>query len=83
MTVGICVKNSEDTVAEAMDHVADQDFQHDLMELIIVDGCSHDRTIPIIRETLSKTDIPYKIFSENGASDMLDKLSLITPRAPT
>jgi glycosyltransferase involved in cell wall biosynthesis len=65
VTVGICVKNNEDTIAEAVDHVVDQDFQHDLMELIIVDGCSHDRTITIIKEILSKTDIQHKIFSEN------------------
>ena len=53
-------------IAEAIDSVVRQDFQHELMELIIVDGCSYDKTIPIIRERLSRTDISYKIFSENA-----------------
>ena len=65
VTVGLCVKNNESTIAEAIDSVVHQDFKHELMELIIADGCSHDRTISIIKERLLKTDIPYKIFSEN------------------
>ena len=65
VTVGLCVKNDAYTITEAIDSVLSQDFQHELMELVIVDGCSHDRTLPIIRERLSKTDIMYKIFSEN------------------
>ena len=35
------------------------------MEVIVVDGCSNDRTISIIKERLLKTNIPHTIFSEN------------------
>lgn len=65
VTVGICVKNSELTISEAMQSVINQDFPHESMELIVVDGCSQDNTLRIIRECLKKTDMRTKIFHEN------------------
>jgi glycosyltransferase involved in cell wall biosynthesis len=65
VTVGLCVKNNQDTIIEAIDSVIHQDFQHELMEAIIVDGCSHDRTVSMIKERLMKTDMPCKFFSED------------------
>ena len=61
VTVGLCVKNMEDTVPEAIGGIANQDFNHKLMELIVVDDGSVDRTMPIIREQMAKTDITCKI----------------------
>lgn len=65
VTVGICVKNCEVTVKEAIASVLGQDFTHESMELVIVDGCSRDGTLGILRDSLKQTTIPTKIFYEN------------------
>ncbi|MEM2144295.1 MAG: glycosyltransferase [Candidatus Jordarchaeaceae archaeon] len=65
VTVGVCVKNSEATIKEAIESIGNQDFPHQQMELIIVDGCSEDKTLSIIKEALPKTDLRYKILHEN------------------
>ena len=41
------------------DMILSRDFVKKLlefMELIVVDGCSRDRTLPILKESLAKTD---------------------------
>jgi len=65
VTVGMCVKNCEDTIKEAIESVLDQEFPNELMKLIIVDGRSHDRTLEIIRDSLKKSSIQVKIFYES------------------
>ena len=64
VTIGLCVKNAEATVGEAIESIITQDFAHELMELIVVDGHSQDRTLDIIRNKLKNCDIKYKIFRE-------------------
>ena len=65
VTVGMCVRNAGTTVKEAIESVIDQDFPHELMELIVVDGDSRDRTLSIVRNYLSKIDMAIRIFREN------------------
>ncbi len=65
VTVGICVRNSEATVKEAIESVLEQNFPHKSMELVIVDGYSQDNTLRIVKDCLKKTDIRSKIFYEN------------------
>jgi len=65
VTIGMCVKNSEETVNKAIQSLLDQDFPKESMELIIVDGHSRDKTLEIIRKSLKKTGIRTKIFYEN------------------
>jgi glycosyltransferase involved in cell wall biosynthesis len=65
ITIGLCVKNNEATIRETVSSIAVQDFPHELMEIIVVDGCSQDQTLRIIGEILSKTDVKITIFSEN------------------
>ncbi|MFH0960621.1 MAG: glycosyltransferase [Pseudomonadota bacterium] len=65
ITIGLCVKNAGATIKDALDSLVCQDFPHDLMTIVIVDGCSRDKTISLIKETLSRTDLKYKILSEN------------------
>jgi glycosyltransferase involved in cell wall biosynthesis len=65
VTVGICVKNVENTIGEALEGVLGQDFSHEHMEIIIVDGNSQDNTISIIKEYLSKSAINTRFFTEN------------------
>jgi len=65
VTVGFCVKNAEQTVEESLRCILNQDYPHELIKLIIVDGYSKDKTLPIIRKTLANADIEYQIFREN------------------
>ena len=65
VTVGMCVKNSEDTIKEALESVVRQDFPCQGMELVIVDGCSQDNTIGVVKDSLKETKIHTKIFREN------------------
>jgi glycosyltransferase involved in cell wall biosynthesis len=65
VTIGFCVKNCEATVKEAIDSIICQDYPHDLMEVIVVDGYSKDRTIKIVKEALRHSDIKTRIFFEN------------------
>jgi len=66
VTVGICVKNSEATVKESVESVISQDFPHEKMEIIVVDGKSKDRTLSIIRNSLTMSDTRVKIHSDQG-----------------
>jgi glycosyltransferase involved in cell wall biosynthesis len=65
VTIGLCVKNNEDTIREALNGIVNQNFPGELMEIVVVDGCSQDRTLSIIKEVLSKTSIRVRFFSEN------------------
>jgi glycosyltransferase involved in cell wall biosynthesis len=64
VTVVMCVKNVEDTVKDAVDSVLLQDYPHDRMELIIVDGSSVDKTLLIVEKALADTNIGSRFFSE-------------------
>lgn len=61
----MCVKNAETTIKEAMESIIDQDFPSKLMELIVVDGCSVDKTLSVLKKCLDKIDMRNKIFIEN------------------
>lgn len=65
ITVGLCVKNSERTVKRALDSILHQSSGDELLEVIVVDGYSSDRTLDIVKEALSKSDVKYGIFYEN------------------
>jgi len=65
VSVGMCLRNNEKTLRDAIDSVIKQDFPHELMEIIVVNGCSQDQTLSIIKEVLSKTAIKKRIFSED------------------
>jgi len=64
-TIGLCVKDSEATIKEAIDSVLGQDYFHEFMELIVVDGHSRDKTLSILEKQLSKADIRCRFFREN------------------
>jgi len=66
VTIGLCIKNAESTIGKSIDSVFDQDYPHRLMEIIVVDGVSKDRTLSILKEELEKSDIQSRIFSDNG-----------------
>ena len=65
VTIGMCVKNSEEIIKDAISSVISQDCPKGFMELIIVDGNSQDRTLQILIDSLRGVDFSYKVFSEN------------------
>lgn len=63
LAVGVCVRNCEGTVGQAIESIVQQDFPHDLMEIIFVNDGSRDNTLGVIRNWASKIDIHSRIFS--------------------
>lgn len=66
VSIGICVKNSERTIREAITSVLNQAFNKEQMEIIVIDDDSNDRTLSIIAEIVSKADVNMKLYSTNG-----------------
>jgi len=62
VTIGVCVRNCEEYVAEAIRSISDQDFPHELIEAIFVDDGSKDRTLSILHDCTCEMDFPVKIF---------------------
>lgn len=65
VTIGVCVKNSGSSVKDALESITSQDFPHEVMEIIVVDGSSVDNTMAIVRKSLEKSDIKSRFFCEN------------------
>lgn len=64
VTMGICVRNCEAFVKEAVDSILDQDFPHELMEVIFVDDGSEDKTLSVILDCIPGMDIEAKVFHD-------------------
>jgi len=61
VTIGVCVKNAEATIKDAIESILAQDYPHELMEVIFVDE-SDDETPSIIKEYVSRIDMSVKVF---------------------
>lgn len=66
VTIGICTRNNEKTVAKTLDSLSKLDYPPSLLQLIIVDGLSSDRTLEIVKNSLSGLEIEFKILSDQG-----------------
>lgn len=64
VTVGICVRNCEDFIKEAIDSIINQDFPHELMEVIFVDDGSKDKTLSIIKSYAPIMDMQVNVFHQ-------------------
>jgi len=64
VTIGVCVRNCESSVGEAIESIICQDFPHNLMEIIFVDDGSEDATLSVIRDLVDSMDFDVKIFSD-------------------
>lgn len=62
VTIGVCVKNAETTIKDAIESILAQDFPHELMEVIFVDDGSEDKTLSIVKEYVLKIDMKVKVF---------------------
>lgn len=61
VSLGMCVRNCENMIKDAIESVIKQDFPHNLMEIIIVDDGSDDKTLQIISEYVPRMDIEAKV----------------------
>jgi peptidoglycan/xylan/chitin deacetylase (PgdA/CDA1 family)/glycosyltransferase involved in cell wall biosynthesis len=66
VTIGVPVKNSERTIERSIDSILKQKYPKELIQLIVVDGCSTDKTLSIIKNMTSKTNMQVEIYSDKG-----------------
>ena len=62
VTIGVCVRNSEDSIKAAISSIADQNFPHGLLEIVFVDDGSDDNTLSAIRESVLGMDISVTVY---------------------
>lgn len=65
VTIGVCVKNSEVTIGEAIASILVQNYPHEYMDLVVVDGCSKDKTLQIVEDRVRESDFSVRVYSEN------------------
>ena len=66
MTVGVCIKNSEKTIKETIDSIINQQYPTELIQLIVVDGCSKDKTMSMVDNLTKKTKVKVETYSDEG-----------------
>ncbi len=64
VTIGVCVRDCESYIKEAIDSILDQDFPHERIEVIFVDDGSKDKTLRIILDSVPKMDMQVKVFHD-------------------
>lgn len=62
VTIGLCLHNSENTIAKAIQSICDQDYPHEKMQVFFVDDGSTDQTLKMVQAYISKMDIQTKVF---------------------
>jgi glycosyltransferase involved in cell wall biosynthesis len=65
VTIGVCVRNCEELIEGAINSVMDQDFPQELMEVILVDDGSEDKTVSVINSYAPKMGTQVSIFRQN------------------
>ena len=66
VTIGLCVKNAEETIRYAIESLIIQDYPQGALEILIVDGRSEDRTLNIVKSSMAMTNIRTRIYSDEG-----------------
>ena len=64
VTIGVCVRNCESTLKQAIQSVIDQDYPHEFMEVIFVDDGSEDRTLSVIQHYVERMDMLTEVYSD-------------------
>lgn len=64
ITIGVCARNCENYIKDAIESILDQDFPHELIEVIFVDDGSEDKTLSIINSYIPKMDMHAKVFHQ-------------------
>jgi glycosyltransferase involved in cell wall biosynthesis len=63
VTIGVCVRNSENSIGEAIDSILAQDYPHDYIRLVIVDDGSEDGTLATVQKRVQEVDIETVVLS--------------------
>jgi glycosyltransferase involved in cell wall biosynthesis len=58
VTVGVCVRNCEISITDAINSIMNQDYPHNRMKVVFVDDGSEDCTLSIIKDRIPRMDIP-------------------------
>ena len=66
VTIGVCVKDSERTVKQSIESIISQKYPTEFIQLIVVDGCSKDKTLSIINSATSKARTIVETYSDKG-----------------
>jgi glycosyltransferase involved in cell wall biosynthesis len=64
VALGVCVKNGEFHIENAIKSLIAQNFPHELMEVVFVDDGSTDKTLSIIQDFVPKMGMTVKIFTQ-------------------
>jgi len=64
VTIGVCVRNGEDFITNAITSIIEQDFPNELMEVIFLDDGSEDKTLSIIKSYVPKIDMKVKVIHQ-------------------
>ena len=62
VTIGVCVRNSENSIKDVINSIINQDFPHELVEVVFVDDGSKDKTLSIIKSSVPGMDMKVKAF---------------------
>lgn len=62
VTVGMCVRNCEGLVREAIGSILRQSYPRDLTEVVVVDDGSEDKTLSIVLDIFSNLDVEVLVF---------------------
>ena len=66
ITIGIIAKNEEKYIEETLQGIINQNVDTSLIEIIVVDGDSSDRTREISENVLRASNVKYKVLNEKN-----------------
>jgi glycosyltransferase involved in cell wall biosynthesis len=66
VTIGLCVRNCEETVRATVQSIVNQDFPHERMEIIIVDDGCTDNTLSAIKDLAARCNLRKRIYYNFG-----------------
>jgi glycosyltransferase involved in cell wall biosynthesis len=66
VTIGLCVRNCEKTIAKTIGSIISQDYPKNRFQLMAVDGCSTDNTVGVIKNKLADSGIKTVFLSDKG-----------------
>jgi glycosyltransferase involved in cell wall biosynthesis len=65
VTLGVCVRNGQDCIGDAMAAINDQDYPYGLTEVILVDDGSMDNTLSVIKSKVPTMKMIVKVMHQN------------------
>jgi glycosyltransferase involved in cell wall biosynthesis len=66
VSVGLCVRNCEESISQTLDSIIAQDYPRALIEVVVVDDGCVDNTIPIVMKKLSEAGMSFTVLKSGG-----------------